>query len=79
MTETLRSENLIKIYKKRRVVDGASLKVSKGEIVGLLGPNGAGKTTTFYMITGMIKPESGKVFLNDEEITRVPMYKRARM
>lgn len=79
MPETLRSEELVKIYKKRRVVDGASLKVAKGEIVGLLGPNGAGKTTTFYMITGMIKPDSGKVFLNDEEITKVPMYKRARM
>lgn len=79
MVETLRSENLVKIYKKRRVVDGASLKVSEGEIVGLLGPNGAGKTTTFYMITGMIKPESGNVFLNEEEITKVPMYKRARM
>lgn len=79
MSETLRSEGLVKIYKKRRVVDCASLKVSKGEIVGLLGPNGAGKTTTFYMITGMIRPESGKVFLNDEDITKVPMYKRARM
>lgn len=79
MPETLRSEKLVKIYKKRRVVDGASLKVSQGEIVGLLGPNGAGKTTTFYMITGMIRPESGKVFLNDEDITKVPMYKRARM
>ena len=79
MADTLRSEELVKIYKKRRVVDGASLKVSEGEIVGLLGPNGAGKTTTFYMITGMIKPESGKVFLNEEDITKVPMYKRARM
>ena len=79
MPETLRSEKLVKIYKKRRVVDCASLKVSKGEIVGLLGPNGAGKTTTFYMITGMIRPESGKIFLNDEDITKVPMYKRARM
>ena len=79
MPETLRSEKLVKIYKKRRVVDGASLKVSQGEIVGLLGPNGAGKTTTFYMITGMIRPESGKIFLNDEDIRKVPMYKRARM
>ncbi len=79
MAETLRSEELVKIYKKRRVVDSASLKVSEGEIVGLLGPNGAGKTTTFYMITGMIKPESGKVYLNEEDITKVPMYKRARM
>uniref|UniRef100_A0A832DJS4 LPS export ABC transporter ATP-binding protein n=1 Tax=Ignavibacterium album TaxID=591197 RepID=A0A832DJS4_9BACT len=79
MATTLRSENLVKIYKKRTVVNKASVKVSKGEIVGLLGPNGAGKTTTFYMITGMIKPESGKVFLDDEEITKIPMYKRARL
>lgn len=79
MATTLRSEDLVKIYKKRKVVDKASVKVSKGEIVGLLGPNGAGKTTTFYMITGMIQPESGKVFLDNEEITKVPMYKRARM
>ncbi len=76
---TLRSENLIKVYKKRTVVNKASIQVSKGEIVGLLGPNGAGKTTTFYMITGMIKPDGGKVFLDDEDITKVPMYKRARM
>ncbi len=79
MAKTLRSENLVKIYKKRKVVDKASVQVSKGEIVGLLGPNGAGKTTTFYMIMGMIKPEAGKVFLDDDEITKVPMYKRAKM
>lgn len=79
MAITLRSENLVKVYKKRTVVNKASVKVSKGEIVGLLGPNGAGKTTTFYMITGMIKPESGKVFLDDLEITKIPMYKRARL
>ena len=79
MSNTLRSENLVKIYKKRTVVNKASVQVSKGEIVGLLGPNGAGKTTTFYMITGMIRPESGKVFLDDKEITKIPMYKRARM
>jgi lipopolysaccharide export system ATP-binding protein len=79
MGTTLRSENLVKIYKKRIVVNKTSVKVSKGEIVGLLGPNGAGKTTTFYMITGMIKPESGRVFLDDTDITKVPMYKRARM
>ncbi len=79
MAKTLRSEDLVKIYKKRRVVNKASAQVSKGEIVGLLGPNGAGKTTTFYMIMGMIKPEAGKVFLDDDEITKVPMYKRAKM
>ena len=79
MATTLRSEELIKIYKKRKVVNKASVQVSKGEIIGLLGPNGAGKTTTFYMITGMIKPESGKVFLDNEEITTVPMYQRAKM
>ncbi|RPI70647.1 MAG: LPS export ABC transporter ATP-binding protein [Ignavibacteriales bacterium] len=77
--KTLRSEDLVKIYKKRKVVNKASVQVSKGEIVGLLGPNGAGKTTTFYMIVGMIKPNEGKVFLDDEDITNVPMYKRARM
>lgn len=79
MATTLRSDSLTKIYKKRKVVNKASVQVSKGEIVGLLGPNGAGKTTTFYMITGMIKPDAGKVFLDDEEITGIPMYKRARM
>ena len=79
MAKTLSSEDLVKIYKKRKVVDKASVQVSKGEIVGLLGPNGAGKTTTFYMIMGMIKPESGKVFLDDNEITKVPMYIRAKM
>jgi len=79
MAVTLRSEDLVKIYKKRKVVNRVSVQVSKGEIVGLLGPNGAGKTTTFYMITGMIKPEAGKVFLDDEDITSVPMYKRAKM
>ena len=79
MSNTLSSKSLVKIYKKRKVVNKASVQVSKGEIVGLLGPNGAGKTTTFYMITGMIKPDAGKVFLDEEEITKVPMYKRARM
>jgi len=79
MSNTLRSDSLVKIYKKRKVVNKASVQVSKGEIVGLLGPNGAGKTTTFYMITGMIKPDAGKVFLDEEEITKIPMYKRARM
>ncbi len=79
MNSTLRSEDLVKIYKKRTVVNKATIEVSTGEIVGLLGPNGAGKTTTFYMIVGMIKPNKGKVFLDDSEITSIPMYKRARM
>ena len=75
----LSGNNLIKIYKKRKVVNNVSINVSQGEVVGLLGPNGAGKTTTFYMIVGMIKPNGGKVFLNEEEITGLPMYKRAKM
>ena len=74
----LESRNLVKIYHKRRVVNDVSIKVSQGEIVGLLGPNGAGKTTTFYMITGMIKPNAGQIFLNNEDITKLPMYKRTR-
>ncbi|MFZ0389326.1 MAG: LPS export ABC transporter ATP-binding protein [Calditrichia bacterium] len=74
----LRTEKLLKIYGKRRVVDGVSLQVRQGEIVGLLGPNGAGKTTSFYMITGLIRPNGGKIYLNDQNITRLPMYKRAR-
>lgn len=77
--DILRGENLIKRYKKRTVVKSASLDVTQGEIVGLLGPNGAGKTTTFYMVVGMIKPNSGKVFFNNLEITQLPMYKRARL
>ena len=77
--KTLRSEDLVKIYKKRKVVNNVTIQVSKGEIVGLLGPNGAGKTTTFYMIVGMIRPDEGKVFLDDNDITTIPMYKRARM
>lgn len=74
----LRSEDLLKIYRKRRVVDGVSISVSSGEIVGLLGPNGAGKTTTFYMITGLIRPNGGKIYMNDEDLTRFPMYRRSR-
>lgn len=74
----LRGENLVKKYKKRTVVDHISVEVSQGEIVGLLGPNGAGKTTTFYMIVGLIKPNEGKIFLDDQEITSLPMYKRAK-
>ena len=63
-TACLRSDNLLKIYRKRRVVNGVSISVSAGEIVGLLGPNGAGKTTTFYMITGLIRPNGGKIYMN---------------
>ncbi len=74
----LRTENVIKKYKSRTVVNGVSVNVERGEIVGLLGPNGAGKTTTFYMIVGLIKPLSGKVFLDDLDITEMPMYKRAQ-
>lgn len=74
----LRSEGLKKVYKKRTVVDNVSISVQQGEVVGLLGPNGAGKTTTFYMIVGMIKPLAGKVFLDNNEITNEPMYKRAK-
>lgn len=77
--EILRSEGLHKRYKKRFVVNDVSIEVKQGEVVGLLGPNGAGKTTTFYMIVGMIKPTSGKVYIDEEETTRIPMYKRARM
>ncbi|MEJ5352230.1 MAG: LPS export ABC transporter ATP-binding protein [Melioribacteraceae bacterium] len=74
----LKSENLKKIYKKRTVVNDVSISVQQGEVVGLLGPNGAGKTTTFYMIVGMIKPNGGRVFLDNIEITDEPMYKRAK-
>lgn len=74
----LRSENLVKIYGRRKVVKEVSLEVHQGEIVGLLGPNGAGKTTTFYMTVGFIQPNEGNVFLNDENITDLPMYQRAR-
>ncbi len=74
----LRSENLVKVYGRRKVVKEVSLEVHQGEIVGLLGPNGAGKTTTFYMTVGFIQPNQGNVFLNDENITDLPMYQRAR-
>lgn len=75
----LRSERLVKIYNKRRVVNQVSIEVKQGEIVGLLGPNGAGKTTTFYMITGMIRPTEGKIFLEEIEVTTMPMYRRAKL
>ena len=74
----LRTENLVKIYGQRTVANNVSINVRQGEIVGLLGPNGAGKTTTFYMTTGLIVPNAGKIFLNDEEITKDPVYKRAQ-
>ena len=72
------TEHLYKYYGRRKVVDDVSIEVHQGEIVGLLGPNGAGKTTTFYMVVGFIKPNEGKVYLNNEEITGLPMYRRAR-
>ena len=75
----LRTENLVKKYRQRTVVNNVSVQVEQGEIVGLLGPNGAGKTTSFYMIVGLIKPLSGKVFLEDVEITEMPMYRRAQL
>ncbi len=75
----LNAEDLVKIYSRRRVVNGVSLDVTQSEIVGLLGPNGAGKTTTFYMMVGLIRPNAGKIFLNGDSITRLPMYRRARL
>ncbi|HLN52459.1 MAG TPA: LPS export ABC transporter ATP-binding protein [Lentimicrobium sp.] len=75
----LRTDNLVKKYRQRTVVNNVSVQVEQGEIVGLLGPNGAGKTTSFYMIVGLIKPLSGHVYLENTEITRMPMYKRAQM
>jgi lipopolysaccharide export system ATP-binding protein len=74
----LRAENIVKKYRKRTVVKGVSFEVNQGEIVGLLGPNGAGKTTSFYMIVGLIQPFSGKIFLDNEDITNQPVYKRAK-
>ena len=75
----IEADSLKKIYKNREVVKNVSLSMEKGEVVGLLGPNGAGKTTTFYMITGIVKPNNGRVMYNGEDITNFPMYKRARM
>lgn len=74
----LKADHLFKKYKKRTVVNNVSVQVEQGEIVGLLGPNGAGKTTTFYMIVGLIKPNEGQIFLDDENITELPMYRRAK-
>ena len=76
---TLRAEKLVKVYGRRRVVNEIDIEAKTGESVGLLGPNGAGKTTTFYMITGMIRPNRGRIFLEDKEVTNLPMYKRAQM
>ncbi|MEX0770293.1 MAG: LPS export ABC transporter ATP-binding protein [Balneolaceae bacterium] len=75
----LHCDGLVKRYRKRTVVDQVSINVKQGEIVGLLGPNGAGKTTTFYMFVGLIQPNKGRIYLNDKNITKLPMYKRARM
>jgi lipopolysaccharide export system ATP-binding protein len=79
LISTINTQDLVKIYRNRTVVNHVSVNVKQGEIVGLLGPNGAGKTTTFYMVVGLIKPDEGRVFLDDQEITKLPMYKRARM
>src|SRR5499425_2031696 len=76
--QTLAAEEICKAYRGRRVVNGVSIRVGQGEVVGLLGPNGAGKTTTFYMIVGLIPPDAGRVLMNEDEITDVPMYRRAR-
>ena len=75
----LKADNIIKYYGKKAVVKGVSVEVNQGEIVGLLGPNGAGKTTSFYMMVGLVKPNKGSVYLDDTEITKLPMYKRAQM
>lgn len=75
----LESRHLVKRYRKRTVVNEVSVQVRRGEIVGLLGPNGAGKTTSFYMVVGLIKPDSGRIYLDDQDITPMPMYKRARL
>jgi len=78
LMKLLRTDNLVKIYRNRKVVNNVSIRVASGEIVGLLGPNGAGKTTTFYMIVGLVKPEGGSVMFKDEDITNLPMWIRAR-
>lgn len=78
MERTLRTDNLVKAFKGRTVVAGVSINLEAGEVVGLLGPNGAGKTTTFYMVLGLLKPDRGQVILNGEDVTDLPVYKRAR-
>src|SRR5678815_2642402 len=78
-TTALRGDHLIKNYGRRRVVDDVSLQVERGEVVGLLGANGAGKTTTFYMIVGLERPDGGRVLLGDQDLTKLPMYLRARL
>ena len=75
----LYAEDLVKKYRSRTVVKGVSVEVNQGEIVGLLGPNGAGKTTSFYMIVGLVKPNGGQIFLDNQNITKLPMYKRAQL
>ncbi len=76
--KTLKAQGLVKSYKRRRVVNDVNLEVGQGEIVGLLGPNGAGKTTTFYMVVGLVKPDRGRILIDDFDLSRLPMYKRAR-
>ncbi len=75
----LRTENLVKTFKRRKVVDGVSISIRQGDVVGLLGPNGAGKTTTFRMVVGLLTPKSGDIYVDDRRITRLPMYRRARL
>ncbi|WP_167881217.1 LPS export ABC transporter ATP-binding protein [Leptospira gomenensis] len=79
MSKTFRMENLVKVYNKRKVVDGASFDIKKGEVVGLLGPNGAGKTTSFYMSVGFVRPDSGNVYIDGQDVTESPMHIRARL
>ena len=79
MSRTLKAESLHKAYKKRRILEGVSLSVSSGDVVGLLGPNGAGKTTCFYMVVGLVKPDQGRILLDDTDITSHPMHSRARL
>src|SRR5258705_13464626 len=79
MSISIITKDLVKRYRQRTVVNHVSIEVKQGEIVGLLGPNGAGKTTSFYQVVGLIKPDEGRVFLNNEDITHLPMYKRAKM